>query len=61
MKKAVSIILTVVLCLSTFVFASAQTVDLNSLSFDELVTLTKQDSHVESVGMPGDWANWEAS
>lgn len=61
MKKAVSIILTVVLCLSTVVFASAQTVDLNSLSFDELVTLAKQDGHVESVGMPGDWANWEAS
>lgn len=32
--------------------------DLNSLTMDELVELAKKDGHIESVGMPDDWANW---
>jgi putative spermidine/putrescine transport system substrate-binding protein len=36
----------------------AQAVDLASLSFDELVAKAKEEGHIESVGMPDDWANW---
>ncbi|MDR1898602.1 MAG: extracellular solute-binding protein [Treponema sp.] len=35
-----------------------QAVDLASLSMDELIARAKEEGHVESVGMPDDWANW---
>jgi putative spermidine/putrescine transport system substrate-binding protein len=38
--------------------AETASVDLNSLSLDELVELAKQDGDIESVGMPDSWANW---
>ena len=35
-----------------------ETVDLSSLTMDELIAKAKEEGHVESVGMPDDWANW---
>lgn len=36
-----------------------QTVDLNSLTLDQIVEKAKQEGKVESVGMPDSWANWK--
>ncbi|MFV0412244.1 MAG: ABC transporter substrate-binding protein [Oscillospiraceae bacterium] len=38
--------------------ASANTVDLNSLSVDEIVAKAKEEGTINSVGMPDTWANW---
>ncbi len=38
-----------------------ETVDLSSLTMDELIAKAKEEGHVESVGMPDDWANWGES
>ena len=38
--------------------ATAENVDLNSVSFEEIVENAKKDGKVESVGMPDTWANW---
>lgn len=35
-----------------------QTVDLNSMTIEEIETKAKEDGKVESVGMPDTWANW---
>ncbi|MBB5185600.1 putative spermidine/putrescine transport system substrate-binding protein [Faecalicoccus acidiformans] len=35
-----------------------EAVDLNSMSFDEISELAKEDGEVNSVGMPDTWANW---
>ncbi|MGN0141882.1 MAG: ABC transporter substrate-binding protein [Roseburia sp.] len=35
-----------------------ETIDLNSMSADEIVKKAKEDGTVNSVGMPNDWANW---
>ncbi|MEG0813839.1 MAG: ABC transporter substrate-binding protein [Clostridium sp.] len=37
---------------------SAQAVDLNSMSVDEILTEAKKEGRVDSVGMPDSWANW---
>jgi putative spermidine/putrescine transport system substrate-binding protein len=33
-------------------------VDLNSLTMDELIAGAKEEGHIESAGIPDDWANW---
>jgi putative spermidine/putrescine transport system substrate-binding protein len=38
-----------------------EVVDLSSLSIEELITRAKAEGHVESVGMPDDWADWASS
>jgi putative spermidine/putrescine transport system substrate-binding protein len=38
-----------------------ETVDLASLSMDELIAKAKAEGHIESVGMPDDWADWGSS
>jgi putative spermidine/putrescine transport system substrate-binding protein len=40
---------------------AAKTVDLNSLTLDQLIEGAKKEGHVESVGMPDDWADWGSS
>lgn len=35
-----------------------ETVDLNTMSFDEIAEKAKEDGEVNSVGMPDTWANW---
>jgi putative spermidine/putrescine transport system substrate-binding protein len=40
---------------------SGQTLDLNSLTMDKLIAGAKAEGHIESVGMPDDWAAWERS
>ena len=35
-----------------------ETVDLNSMTLDQIVEKAKEDGKVESVGMPDTWANW---
>jgi putative spermidine/putrescine transport system substrate-binding protein len=37
---------------------SAGPIDLNSLTMDELIAGAKEEGHIESVGIPDDWANW---
>jgi putative spermidine/putrescine transport system substrate-binding protein len=39
----------------------AEAVDLASLSMDELIAKAKEEGHIESVGMPDDWADWGSS
>ena len=38
--------------------AAEGAVDLNALTLDELTEKAKADGHVESVGMPDEWADW---
>lgn len=38
---------------------ATQAIDLNSLSVDEIVEGAKKEGKLESVGMPGSWANWQ--
>ncbi len=39
--------------------ATQETVDLNSMTVEELVAKAKENGgHIESVGMPDTWANW---
>lgn len=38
---------------------SQDTVDLNSLTLDEIIAGAKEEGTVSSVGMPDGWANWE--
>ena len=35
-----------------------ETVDLNSMSVEEITAKAKEEGEVNSVGMPDDWANW---
>ena len=39
------------------VFA-ADSVDLNSMTLDDITAKAKEEGDVESVGMPDSWANW---
>ena len=46
-------------CLTGCAEESAQdTVDLNSMSFEEIAKKATEDGEVNSVGMPDTWANW---
>ena len=40
---------------------AVETVDLNSLSLDEIIEKAKEEGKVESVGMPDSWANWDGT
>ena len=39
----------------------ATTLDLNSLTLDQIVEGAKKEGKLESVGMPGSWANWQGT
>ncbi len=41
--------------------ASAEAVDLRTLSLDEIEAKAKEEGKISSVGMPEGWANWETS
>ncbi|MDR1178325.1 MAG: extracellular solute-binding protein [Spirochaetaceae bacterium] len=36
-------------------------VDLSGLTLDQLIAEAKKEGHIESVGMPDDWADWGSS
>lgn len=36
-----------------------ESVDLNSMSLEEITAKAKEEGEVNSVGMPDDWANWD--
>ena len=38
--------------------SAANTVDLNSMTFEEIAKKASEDGEVNSVGMPDTWANW---
>ncbi len=38
--------------------SAANTVDLNSMTFEEIAQKASEDGEVNSVGMPDTWANW---
>ena len=38
---------------------AGEAVDLNSLTYDEILAGAQEEGHVSSVGMPDGWANWE--
>ncbi|MDR1211735.1 MAG: extracellular solute-binding protein [Spirochaetaceae bacterium] len=40
---------------------AAGPVDLSGLSLDQLIAEAKKEGHIESVGMPDDWADWGSS
>ena len=63
--KKLSRALALLLCL-TLVLAgcssskpAATTIDLNSLTLDQIIEGAKKEGKLESVGMPGSWANWQ--
>jgi putative spermidine/putrescine transport system substrate-binding protein len=63
MKHFFASIVVPALCLSVFFLGcsgkkAAATVDLNSLTLEQLTAKAKEEGHVESVGMPDDWADW---
>lgn len=37
---------------------SGGTIDLNSMTLDEIIAQAKEEGKIESVGMPDTWANW---
>ena len=39
----------------------ATALDLNSLTLDQIVEGAKKEGKLESVGMPGSWANWQGT
>ena len=39
----------------------ATALDLNSLTLDQIVEGAKKEGKLESVGMPGSWANWKGT
>lgn len=39
--------------------AQKETVDLNSMSLEEITAKAQEEGEVNSVGMPDDWANWD--
>lgn len=39
--------------------AQAETVDLNSMTLEEITAKAQEEGEVNSVGMPDDWANWD--
>ena len=41
--------------------AKTESVDLRTLSLDEIVKKAKEEGRVESVGMPDDWTDWASS
>ena len=38
-----------------------ETVDLNSMTMEELIAGAKEEGRLETTGMPDDWANWGES
>jgi putative spermidine/putrescine transport system substrate-binding protein len=40
---------------------AAGPVDLSGLTLDQLIAEAKKEGHIESVGMPDDWADWGSS
>ena len=39
--------------------SSKPALDLNTLSYEQIVEGAKKEGKLESVGMPGSWANWQ--
>lgn len=39
--------------------STAEKVDLNSMTLEEITAKAKEEGEVNSVGMPDDWANWD--
>lgn len=64
MKKNFVKAFAIVLCMSLILAgcsgaAQKKEVDLNKLSLDEIIAGAKKEGKLESVGMPGSWANWQ--
>lgn len=39
--------------------SNTTTVELNSMTVEQIVEKAKEDGKIESVGMPDTWANWD--
>lgn len=61
MKKLVSLALSLILALSLVSMAMAETIDFSSMTLDEIIAKAQEEGHLETVGMPDDWANWGGS
>lgn len=61
MKKILAVFLTLAMVLSMCSLAMAEPIDWSSLTLDEIIAKAKEEGHIESVGMPDDWANWKGS
>lgn len=60
MRVITGVTLAMTMALSGMTMA-AETVDLNSLTLDEIIAGAQEEGRVESVGMPDAWANWGLS
>ena len=64
LKKAVGISLCAVIALQLAACGGskkAEAVDLNAASLDKIIEEAKKEGKLESVGMPGSWANWQGT
>ena len=62
LKKAVGISLCAAIALQLAACGGskkAEAVDLNAASLDKIIEEAKKEGKLESVGMPGSWANWQ--
>ena len=61
-KPAVAAVMTGAILAGTaacpMVTFAADSVDLNSMTLDDITAKAKEEGDVESVGMPDSWANW---
>ncbi len=64
--RKLSILLAVVLCFAMVLTACSQpaetsdaAIDLNALTLEEIEAGAREEGMLESVGMPGSWANWQ--
>ena len=64
LKKAVGISLCAAIALQLAACGGskkAEAVDLNAASLDKIIEEAKKEGKLESVGMPGSWANWQGT
>jgi len=63
-KRIGTLCLCIVMCVAVLAGCSGgsgevKEIDLNALSLDEIESGAKEEGKLESVGMPGSWANWQ--
>lgn len=60
-KRIISVLVGLMLLTGCGGKQQKETVDLNSLTLDQIIEKAKEEGKVESVGMPDGWANWEGT
>lgn len=61
MKKMIAMMIALAMVLSLAVPAFAEAANFEGMTVEEIQAKAKEDGHLETVGMPDDWANWADS